>query len=103
MFTEASSALSQGSCGLCLHVHACCWAQGVLIMGGSRAGARVHVQNTVPTVQMYGFNRGCVGGHGTTQRGLRVWRGLVPKYSRSTLSIIGVCWFVFRGRVMGID
>lgn len=27
---------------------------------------------------------------------------MAPKYSRSTLSFIGVCWFMFRGRVMGI-
>lgn len=91
MFTGASSALSQGSYGLCLHMCACCWAHGVLIVAGSRAGARAHVQNTVPMVQMYGFNCGHVGGHGNIQQGLHVWRGLVPKYSRNTLSIIGVC------------
>lgn len=42
-----------------------------------------------------------VGGHGSTQGCLHV-RGMVPKYSRSTVGIIGVCWDVFRGRVMGI-
>ena len=36
MFTGASSTLSQGSCGLCLHVCACCWAHGVLIVAGEQ-------------------------------------------------------------------
>lgn len=67
--------------------------------GGGRAGA--HAQSTITVVPMYAFDSGSPGGHGSIQGCLGV--GVVPKSRRSTLGIIGVCWDVLRGRVMGID
>lgn len=62
-----------------------------------------HVQNAVAGVQTYGCDSdsGSRGDHGSTQGCLCVG-GMVPKYGRSMVGIIGVCWDVFRGRVMGI-
>ena len=75
MFTGASSTLSQGSCGLCLHVRACCWAHGVLIVAGEQGWGQSacrtlslwykYMDSTVDVSGVMGISsRACVCGGG---------------------------------------